>query len=189
LHGETSSKFLGKREWLSFERELFSHSKKKCLPNSKRTILDTKYFIIRKRLLLYEILFVQVLDTQQVSLLYTFLKNLLDLFQISERKAKYWIRKYADPLFHPDSHKSVKYFKFNSITWNFLCTTLWDLLERFPLENIPFFQQQLLEVSFDVNYNDVREIFLSWNWSWKGTNHFYFNYYSICYGTNTEVYS
>jgi hypothetical protein len=94
------SKFFGKREWLSFEREPFSHSKK----NSKRTVLDTKYFVIGKRLLLYKILFVQVLNTQQVSLLCTYLKKLLYLFQISERKAKYWIRKYADPLFHSDSH-------------------------------------------------------------------------------------
>jgi hypothetical protein len=50
---------------------------------------------------------------------------------------------------------------------NLLCIILWDLLQRFPLDNIPFFQKILLEMEFLVSYDDIRNIFRAWNWSWK----------------------
>jgi len=33
---------------------------------------------------------------------------------------------------------------------------------------VAFFTNELVELGFPVTYNDIRAIFRSWNWSWKG---------------------
>jgi hypothetical protein len=57
--------------------------------------------------------------------------------------------------------------KWSSIMCNLFRVILWDLLQRFSLGNIPFFQKILLEMEFFVSYDDIRSIFRAWNWSWK----------------------
>jgi len=79
----------------------------------------------------------------------------------------YWIQKYIDPSFHPQTHGGKRHEKFDNITRNMIRIALWDILERFPLGTIPFFQEKLRELNFDVSYDDIRTVFESWNWSWK----------------------
>ena len=90
------------------------------------------------------------------------------IFQTSESRVLYWLRKFVDTSFHPLSHGGKQREKFDKVTRNFIRTILWDTFTKFPLGNVAFFTNELVELGFPVNYNDIRAIFQSWKWSWKG---------------------
>jgi hypothetical protein len=52
--------------------------------------------------------------------------------------------------------------------YNVIQLILWNLLLRFSLGNIPFFQKEFRKLALDVSYFDIQSIFQAWNWSWKG---------------------
>jgi hypothetical protein len=88
-----------------------------------------------------------------------------DMFGTSENRVLYWMRKYFDSSFHPNTHGGARFFKFSPTMRNLIRVVLWDLLQRFSLGNIPFFQKELCKLGLNVDYYDVRTIFQRWNWS------------------------
>jgi hypothetical protein len=72
-----------------------------------------------------------------------------------------------DPQFHRQTHGGQQNEKFDAFTRNFVYVSLWNILLKNPLGNVPFFRQKLQELDFNASNDDVRAIFCSWNWSWK----------------------
>jgi hypothetical protein len=96
----------------------------------------------------------------QVGLL--FKVNLLETFNTTPQRVRYWIRRFFDFSFHANSHGGHRFQKFMPSEQNLLRITLWDLINRYNLGTVPFFTKKLQGLNFNVTADDVRAIFLSW---------------------------
>ena len=70
------------------------------------------------------------------------------IFQTSESRVLYWLKKFVDTSFHPLSHGGKRREKFDKLTKNFIRTILWDTFTKFPLGNVAFFTNELVELFF-----------------------------------------
>jgi hypothetical protein len=73
------------------------------------------------------------------------------------------MKRFSDSNFHLASHGRLRNSKWSPMLCNVIQLILWDLLLRFLLENIPFFQKELKKLALDVSYFDIQSIFQAWN--------------------------